>query len=31
MSKVGPDLEWTNIVNNAQTNMKENSEEAKKG
>lgn len=23
MSKVGPDLEWTNIVNNAHTNMKE--------
>ena len=30
LSKVGPDLEWANIVNNAQSNMKESGEESKK-
>jgi hypothetical protein len=30
LSKVGPDLEWANIVNNAQSNMKESEEENKK-
>lgn len=29
LSKVGPDLEWANIVNNAQSNMKGNGEEDK--